>query len=117
MDVSKVVQAYAEAASGRQEPQRTLTFSVRLTEYQHAKLVYIAGKFGAAKTRVAQQLLNAAMEEALRSMVANDLVQAHGDEDLGYMPEEDLDRLIESRVEVIRRMIAQDAGLLDGEEQ
>ncbi len=117
MEVSKLVQAYVEAGSGSQEPQRTLTFSVRLTEYQHAKLVYIAGKFGAAKTRVAQQLLNAAMEEALRSMVVNDLVEAHGVEAVEVMPEEESNLTIESNLEGIRIKIAESAGLLDGEEQ
>lgn len=111
MEVSRVVQAYVEAAQARQEPQRTLTFSVRLTEYQHAKLVYIAQKFGAAKTRLAQQLLNAAMEEALRAMVVQDLTELHGDE-LDFLPEEDADAVVESKMEVIRHQIAESAGLL-----
>lgn len=115
MEVSKVVQAYVEAAHARQEPQRTLTFSVRLTEYQHAKLVYIAQKFGAAKTRLAQQLLNAAMEEALKAMVVQDLIEMNGPDQLNFLPEEQADELIESRVEVIRSHIAETAGLLDGD--
>ena len=110
MEVSKVVQAYVAAGLGRQEPQRTVTFSVRLTEYQHEKLMYLAEKLGAPKTRLAQQLLNAAMDEAIRAMILQDIEEIDP-EAIDHLDPDDLEDVIEGKRRGIDRQISQRAGL------
>ena len=109
--MSKLVQAYVAAGAGRQEPQRTVTFSVRLTEYQHEKLMYLAEKLGAPKTRLAQQLLNASMDEASRAMVIQHLEDMHGSEALDFMHEDEFDAYVDNKLREIRAEISQRAGL------
>lgn len=59
---------YLERGGRREALERTVTFSIRLTESKNAKLKYLAGRFGAAKSPLAQQVLDAAMEESLTNI-------------------------------------------------
>jgi hypothetical protein len=72
MNVSQVTRGYLNKRGDYEDPQRTVTFSIRLTEAQHAKLKFLANRFESHKTPVAQKLLNAAMDESLRTMAAFD---------------------------------------------
>ncbi len=104
--VSKVARGYLNQRGMREEVERTVTFSIRLTEGQHAKLKFLSKRFGAPKTPVAQKLLNAAMEEALRVMGAHDAIT---DEMNEMIPVEEqlviIDRQVDKYYEEIRQIV------------
>jgi hypothetical protein len=68
LQVGNVARGYLNDRMQSDRPERTITFSVRLTEGQNAKLKFLANRFGDSKSAVAQKLLDAAMEDAMRSM-------------------------------------------------
>ena len=53
-----------EGRSGRKAP-KPVTFSMRLSEREHAKLVWLAKNLDVPKTPLAEQLLKAAVDEAI----------------------------------------------------
>jgi hypothetical protein len=81
-------------------PERTITFSIRLTEGQHAMLKFLAERFGDSKSAVAQKLLDGAMEDAMRSMGSLEVDR----EQSGVDPDE-ANRIIDRKVEGYRREI------------
>jgi len=97
MEVSRVARGYLNQRVRREGPERTVTFSIRLTEGQDAKLRFLAERFGESKSPLAQRLLDAAMEEALRVVGSYDAV----DEKAGMKPEE-ANRVIDAQVEKYR---------------
>lgn len=108
--VSRVVRGYLNKRGTVEDPEKSVTFSVRLTEGQNAKLKFLAERFGAPKTAVAQKLMNAAMEESLRVVAAFDTMSYEEtqeipmDEQLGIV-----DRKVEEYREKIRRIFEEDA--------
>jgi len=111
MEVSKVARGYLNRRRAQEEAQRTVTFSIRLTEGQHAKLKFLAARFDAPKTAVAQKLLNAAMEEALRTLGSHDAISDEAAERLS--PDERnriIDRQVDEYSEEIRRIFDEDIG-------
>jgi hypothetical protein len=109
MEVSRVARGYLNRRWTQEEAQRTVTFSIRLTEGQHAKLKFLAARFDAPKTAVAQKLLNAAMEEALRTLGAHDAISDEEEEQLS--PEEQnriIDRQVDEYSEEIQRIFDED---------
>lgn len=65
-DVERLVAGYIEALEGRRgRPSKPVTFSVRLSERDHARLVWLAEALGTQKTPLAEDLLRAAMREAM----------------------------------------------------
>lgn len=68
LQVGNVARSYLNDRMQTDRPERTATFSIRLTEGQNAKLKFLANRFGDSKSAVAQRLLDAAMEDAMRSM-------------------------------------------------
>ncbi len=97
LEVSRVARGYLNRRVRRDGPERTVTFSVRLTEGQNAKLMFLAERFGESKSPLAQRLLDAAMEEALRILGSFDAV----DEKAGMTPDE-ANRVIDAQVEKYR---------------
>jgi hypothetical protein len=98
---------YLERGGRRGALERTVTFSIRLTESQNAKLKFLADRFGVAKSPLAQQLLDAAMEESLTNVARHDTV----DETAGKSPDES-NRIIAAKIEEyrdeIQRIFAED---------
>ena len=84
-----------------------MTFSIRLTESQNAKLKFPADRFGEAKSPLAQQLLDAAMEESLTNVASHDT----DDETAGKSPGES-NQIIAAKIEEyrdeIQRIFAED---------
>ena len=109
LDAIPLRRSYPHHLSRRwREPlERTVTFSIRLTEPQNAKLKYLADRFGVAKSPLAQQLLDAAMEESLTNVARHDT----GDETAGKSPGES-NRIIAAKIEEyrdeIQRIFAED---------
>jgi hypothetical protein len=97
MEVSRVARSYLNQRVRREGPERTVTFSIRLSEGQDAKLRFLAERFGESKSPLAQRLLDAAMEEALRVLGSYDAE----DEKAGMTPEE-ANRVIDAQVEKYR---------------
>jgi hypothetical protein len=97
MEVSRVARGYLNQRVRREGPERTVTFSIRLTEGQNAKLKFLAERFGESKSPLAQKLLDAAMEEALRILGAFDAVDGKA----GMTPDEE-NRIIDAQVEKYR---------------
>ncbi|BBL78501.1 hypothetical protein RxyAA322_03550 [Rubrobacter xylanophilus] len=65
-DVERLVAGYIEALEGRGgRSSKPVTFSVRLSERDHARLVWLAEALGTQKTPLAEELLRAAMREAM----------------------------------------------------
>lgn len=66
--VGDLVGEYVEALASRSRPgggPKPVTFSLRLGEADHAKLVRLAEGLGAQKTPLAERLLKAALDEAI----------------------------------------------------
>jgi hypothetical protein len=64
--IKKVVAGYIEELEGRPgRGGKPVTFSIRLSEREHARLVWLAESLGAQKTPLAERLLKAALDEAL----------------------------------------------------
>lgn len=65
--VKGLVSGYIEELEGRasRKAPKPVTFSMRLSERHHARLVWLAGKLGVPKTPLAEELLKAAVDEAL----------------------------------------------------
>ena len=84
LEVSRVARDYLNRRVRRDGPERTVTFSIRLTEGQDAKLKFLAERFGESKAPLAQRCLDAAMEEALRILGSFDAV----DDTVGLTPDE-----------------------------
>jgi hypothetical protein len=97
MEVSRVARGYLNQRVRREGLERTVTFSIRLTEGQNAKLRFLAERFGESKSPLAQRLLDAAMEEALRTLGAYDAV----DDEAGLTPDA-ANRVIDAQVEKYR---------------
>jgi hypothetical protein len=68
LEVGNVTRSYLKNRVRMDKPERTITQSLRLTEGQNATLKFLAERFGDSKATVAQRLLDAAMEDAMRSM-------------------------------------------------
>lgn len=70
--ISKVTRGYLNRRGLPEEGEKPVTFSLTLTEHQHAKLKFLAGRFDAPESDVARRLLDAAMDESLRILGAYD---------------------------------------------
>lgn len=77
--MGKVVRNYVHRRRLTDKPERSVTFSLRLTEGQNAKLRFLAESFGDTKSMVAQRLLDAAMEDALRAMGSSEVQESNPD--------------------------------------
>jgi hypothetical protein len=78
LEVGKATRSYLKRRRGGGDPERSMTFTMRITEGQHAKLKFLADRFDASKSAVAQTFLNSAMEDALRIVGSYD-AEAAGD--------------------------------------
>jgi hypothetical protein len=106
LEVGKVARAYLRRRQrGGGDPERSMTFSLRLTEGQHAKLRFLAGRFDDSKTAVAQKLLNSAMEDALRIVGSFDAEA--GDDSYERMSPDRQNRVIDEYVKKYREEIEQ----------
>jgi hypothetical protein len=65
--VKNLVSGYIEemANKGRSKAPKSVTFSIRLSEWEHAKLLWLAENLGTQKTPLAEKLLKAAVDEAM----------------------------------------------------
>lgn len=66
--VNRLVSGHIERVSSKSRKPggpKMVTFSLRLGEREHARLVWLAEKLETAKTPLAEGLLNAAVEEAI----------------------------------------------------
>lgn len=65
--VENLVSGYIEALEGRPggKAGKPVAFSLRLSEREHARLLWLAKSLGAQKTPLAEKLLGAAVEEAI----------------------------------------------------
>jgi hypothetical protein len=70
--VADLTRDYLERDGRREALERTVTFSIRLTEAQNAKLKFVAERLGVAKSPLAQQLLDAALEETLTNLASHE---------------------------------------------
>ncbi len=60
------------------EHERTVTFSIRMRESDHERLMFLADFFGMKKTPFADMLLNDAMQETMQAIARH---RSGGDED------------------------------------
>lgn len=93
LEVGNVTRSYLKSRVRKDKPERTITFSLRLTEGQNATLMFLAERFGDSKATVAQRLLDAAMEDSLRSMGSLEVNR----EQSGISPDE-ANRIIDTKV-------------------
>ena len=100
LEVGNVTRSYMKNRMRTDRPERTITFSVRLTEGQNAMLKFLAERFGDSKAAVAQRLLDAAMEDAMRSMGSLEVDR----EKPGVEPDE-ANRIIDTKVQGYREEI------------
>jgi hypothetical protein len=100
LEVGKVTRGYLKSRMQMDRPERTVTFSIRLTEGQHAMLKFLAERFGDSKPAVAQRLLDAAMEDAMRSMGSLEV-----DREQSGVDSDEANRIIDRKVEGYRREI------------
>lgn len=65
--VKNLVSGYIEALEGKPGGRsgKPVAFSIRLSEPEHAKLLWLAQSLNAQKTPLAEKLLGAAVEEAI----------------------------------------------------
>jgi hypothetical protein len=65
--VSRMVSRYIGELEGKSEKRasKPVTFSMRLSAREHAKLVWLANNLDVPKTPFAEELLRAALEEAI----------------------------------------------------
>lgn len=64
--VKRVVAGYIEELEGKPgRGGKPVTFSIRLSEREHRRLVWLAENLGAQKTPLAEKLLKAALDEAI----------------------------------------------------
>ena len=65
--VKNLVSGYIEALGGGSgsKPGKPVAFSIRLSERDHAKLLWLAKSLNAQKTPLAEKLLGAAVDEAI----------------------------------------------------
>lgn len=70
--ISKVTRDYLNRRELPEEGEKPVALSLGLTEDQHAKLKFLAGRFDAPESDVARRLLNAAMDDSLRVLGAYD---------------------------------------------
>jgi hypothetical protein len=66
-NINNLVSEYIEelaTKSGPDQPGKPITFSIRLSEQEHAKLLWLAKSLDTPKTPLAEKLLKAAVEEA-----------------------------------------------------
>jgi hypothetical protein len=64
--VKNLVSSYIEEMAGkaRSSAPKSVTFSIRLSEREHAKLLWLAENLDTQKTPLAEKLLKAAVDEA-----------------------------------------------------
>lgn len=109
-EVSKLARSYLGHKRGREHPERTVTFSIRLTEGQHAKLKLLSQRFDVAKSPLAQELLNSAMNDALRILGASDAISEKQEGSLSW---DEQNRMIDEQLEEynseIRRIIDEES--------
>ena len=67
-----LVSGYLEELENRggKKQSRPVPFSMRLGEWDHARLVWLAGRLDVPKTRLAEEMLRAAVEEAVEQYAA-----------------------------------------------
>lgn len=65
--VKNLVSGYIEemVSKGRSKAPKSVTFSIRLSEWEHAKLLWLAENLDTQKTPLAEKLLKAAVDEAV----------------------------------------------------
>lgn len=65
--VKNLVSSYIEEMAGkaRSRAPKSVTFSIRLSEWEHAKLLWLAENLDTQKTPLAEKLLKAAVDEAV----------------------------------------------------
>jgi hypothetical protein len=65
--VKNLVSSYIEemVSKARSRAPKSVTFSIRLSEWEHAKLLWLAENLGTQKTPLAEKLLKAAVDEAV----------------------------------------------------
>jgi hypothetical protein len=70
--VSGMISRYIGEIEGKAEKRasKPVTFSMRLSAREHAKLVWLAKKLDVPKTPFAEELLKAALEEAIEHYAA-----------------------------------------------
>ncbi len=91
---------YLERDGRREALERTVTFSIRLTESQNAKLKFVADRLGVAKSPMAQQILDAALEETLTQLARHETESETEDKPPGAS-----NRIIAAKVEEYRDQI------------
>ena len=65
--VKNLVSSYIEemVSKARSRAPKSVTFSIRLSEWEHAKLLWLAENLDTQKTPLAEKLLKAAVDEAV----------------------------------------------------
>jgi hypothetical protein len=104
LQVGKAARSYLNRRRGGGDPERSMTFTMRITEGQNAKLKFLADRFDASKSAVAQTLLNSAMEDSLRIVGSHDAEAAGDYEGLSV---DDHNPIIDEYVEGYRKEIEQ----------
>ena len=70
-DVKRLMSGYIEALEGKPGGRagKPVAFSIRLSEREHAKLLWLAKSLDTQKTPLAEKLLGAAVDEAIEQYV------------------------------------------------
>jgi hypothetical protein len=100
LQVGNVTRGYLNNRMRSDDPERSVTLSMRLTEGQYAKLLFLAERFGDSKAGVAQKLLDASMEDAMRSMGSYEVDENVDPDEANRI----IDRIVEGYREEIRQV-------------
>ncbi len=99
LNVPRLTRSYLNNRNVPQNLEEGSAFSVQLTDEQFAKLRFLASRFGVGRDSVAQNLLDAAMEDALRILGAFD---AMTDEETQEVEMDDQNEFVDEQVERYR---------------
>lgn len=99
LNVPRLTRSYLNNRNVPQNLEEGSALSVQLTDERFAKLRFLASRFGAGRDSVAQNLLDAAMEDALRILGAFD---AMTDEETQEVEMDDQNEFVDEQVERYR---------------
>ena len=99
LDVSQLTRNYLNKRNVPEPSDDTIPFEVELTEHQRAKLKFLAGRLEASEATVVNNLLDAAMEDALKILGAFDTMSY---EDTQTIPMDEQLEIVDRQVESYR---------------
>lgn len=106
LKVSRLARNYLNNRNVPEEPKESSALSIELSDEQFAKLRFLASRFGTDRTSAARNLLDAAMEDALRILGAFDAMTDDETQEVEMGEQNEfVDEEVERYREEIRRLL------------